>query len=267
MDNVFFPGKGGMDFFNGGGISPNRFDQKGTTAFFSTRYGPASRAEMLRCLESLRESPYLPVQKHTSTVLEVGPDTPPDEVADAVITRDPNRFIGVVSADCVPILVLDPVVGAVGAVHAGWRGTAAGILHGTIDRLTSDFGSRPRNLLVSVGPSIRSCCYNVGVEVADAVQASAVDSDESTKGEIVTHRGGRIFLDLARANRLQAIQRGVPMEHVEVVAACTFCQPERFHSFRRDGAAAGRQGAFIALNRCVSPPDVTENAEKGDGKR
>lgn len=266
MDKQFIEGWTGPEILDGEIIPARHFSGQGADAFFSTRHGAPTRDEILRRLGRISESPYMPVQKHTATVLEVRPETPPGRVADAVFTRDPNRFIGVVVADCVPILILDPVQKAVAAVHAGWRGTAGGILADTIDRMMSVYGSRPADLRVSVGPSIRSCCYNVGVEVADAVSAASASPGKPIE-EFAHQREGKLYLDLAGANRYQAIRRGVPPERIEVVEACTCCQAERFHSFRRDGTGAGRQGAFIRLRPDRPTQDDSDEKERGRGKR
>jgi hypothetical protein len=98
--------------------------------------------------------------------------------ADIVMTDDPGVAIVVQAADCVPLLLADPVTGAVAAVHAGWRGTAAGVARVAVSAMTSHFGTRPADLVAAVGPSIGACCYQVGRDVLDAFRAAALTQDD-----------------------------------------------------------------------------------------
>lgn len=139
-----------------------------------------------------------------------------------------NRVaVSVRTADCLPILLADPTHGAVAAIHAGWRGTAAHIVRAAIDRMRAEFGSNPRDILAAIGPGIGVCCYDVGEEVAR---------------QFGRETAGRI--DLAEANRLQLIEAGV--EKIDVLGLCTFCDAARFHSFRREKNRAGRMISYIA---------------------
>jgi len=213
-------------------------------AFFTTRRTPVETEALAPLLGVGADRVFRPVQRHTDRVLRYAPGDRP-EVADAVITDAAGVFIGVITADCVPILLHDPVSRSIGAVHAGWRGTAARILVRTIEEMGRAFGARPFDLHVAVGPSIRGCCYNVGPDVADAVRRASGEAG----GRLVALREGRLHLDLAEANRLQAVGCGVEAGRIEVLEGCTACRPGSFHSYRRDGKEAGRQGAFIRLER------------------
>ncbi len=183
---------------------------------------------------------YFPIQKHSDTVIELDPDLTPKE-GDAVITDRANVILGVEVADCVPILIFDTRRFVIGAVHAGWRGTAKGILKKTISTLETRYRSRPEDLLLAIGPSIGQCCYEVDNDVADAVV------HETGPGDYQIKKGDKSMLDLQRANKLQAIRLGVPESQIEAIGECTACQTEKYFSYRRDKDASGRQGGFISL--------------------
>jgi polyphenol oxidase len=152
--------------------------------------------------------------------------------ADAIISSEPGVAIGIKTADCVPVLLADAENRAVAFVHAGWRGTAANILGATIDALRSR-GCRPEDIRVAIGPSIGSCCYEVGEEVARHFS-------QWPEGIIAS---GVPKLDLRAINEMQAREAGV--RQVWVSDECTFCQAERFYSFRREKAQAGRMISFV----------------------
>jgi len=188
---------------------------------------------------------YMPTQEHTDIVMELDPEMTP-KVADAVITDRLDVLLGVQTADCVPVLIFDTNRLAMGAVHAGWRGTARGILTKTIARLEERYGSRPEDLLIAIGPSVRECCYEVGADVVGAVShATPGPQDEYIISK--TSNTEKFHIDLQAANRLQAIASGVPEGKIETTRECTCCTPGKYHSFRRDKATAGRQGGFIGL--------------------
>ena len=147
---------------------------------------------------------------------------------DALLTRHPGLAVSIRTADCLPILIADPASRAVAAVHAGWRGTAAGIVRHAVDAMRAEFDTPLDQLIVVIGPGIGSCCYDVGEDVAR---------------QFGLDRAGKI--DLAAANRHQLIAAGVRAERIDVLGLCTFCDPAKFHSYRRDKDAAGRMVSFI----------------------
>lgn len=220
-------------------ISPEIFG-RGVTAFFTGKDPGAGPQAISRILNISPESIYLPIQKHTDKVLYLDTSMEP-RIADAVVTDRRGVLIGVQTADCVPVLLHDPGQGVVGAVHAGWRGTAAGILKETIRFMLERFACRPGNILVAIGPSIRGCSYEVDYEVYDAV------SRATGEGAYHTKRGGKYHLDLAVANWLQALSADVPATNVRTSPDCTFCNPERFFSYRYAKGSTGRQGGFIGM--------------------
>ncbi len=149
---------------------------------------------------------------------------------DALLEDTPGAVVAVKTADCVPILLVDERRRAVAAVHAGWRGTAAGIVRRAVAALRERFGTAAEDLRAAIGPAIGPCCYEVGPEVAAQFG-----------------REGRIHLDLAAENRRQLLEAGVRAERVYGADLCTMCHPEELHSFRRDKEAAGRLYSFVGI--------------------
>ena len=115
---------------------------------------------------------FMPSQRHTSDVYLLNESIDKNVVADSVITIRKNVFIGIAIADCVPILLYDTINQAIGAVHAGWRGTAGGILKNTLSMMEHSFKTQPENIHMAIGPCIHKCCYQVGHEVVDKVTES-----------------------------------------------------------------------------------------------
>jgi YfiH family protein len=160
----------------------------------------------------------------------------PVGAGDALVCTEPGLVIYVRVADCTPILLAGPR--GVAAVHAGWRGTVEGVLPAAVERLCAWSGQRPEQLRAAVGPSIGPCCYEVGPEVVDGLARHA-------PAELfLRHRPGRRpTVDVAAVNLHLLRSLGILAERLP---GCTRCE-ERFHSWRRDGPAAGRQAALIGL--------------------
>jgi YfiH family protein len=155
---------------------------------------------------------------------------------DGLATAEVSLTIGVRTADCVPILLLDTRRRAVAAVHAGWRGTAAGIGQRAVANMNEWFGTDPADLYAAIGPCIRECCYEVGMEVASEFTGLFPEWPPVT---------GKRHLDLAEANRRQLQAAGLPAAHISDCGLCTSCLPEYFFSFRREPANAGRMLSVI----------------------
>ncbi|MBP7776570.1 MAG: peptidoglycan editing factor PgeF [Acidobacteria bacterium] len=163
--------------------------------------------------------------------------------ADAVVTRDAGTAVAVVAADCVPILLADPVSGAVAAVHAGWRGTAADVAGATVATLTREWGVAAASLVAAVGPSIGPCCYTVGPELLTSFEAAG-----HAKGMLArwfTLLDDRLVLDLWAATRDLLEASGVTSANIHVAGLCTQTHNDVFESFRADGDRAGRMAALI----------------------
>lgn len=161
---------------------------------------------------------------------------------DALATRQPGVAVGILVADCFPILLADPDSGAVAAVHSGWRGTANRILRKTVERLRAAFGSRPARLLAAVGPGIRSCCFEVGIEVVSSFKESFAGADLASP---LANRPDKYLLDLPRALQIQGAEAGLHPDRMFDLGVCTRCNPREFFSYRAEGQRAGRQMALI----------------------
>jgi hypothetical protein len=153
---------------------------------------------------------------------------------DALITGEPHVALTVRTADCLPVALAAPGVAAM--VHAGWRGLAADVLGGVLGRLRAEFGVAPEQLRAVIGVGVGPCHYPVGPEVIDGLRA--------VSGDGKWHADGRVDLAAWAAARLQAL--GVAREHSRTLPGCTACSV-RYHSFRRDGASAGRQWSAVIL--------------------
>jgi YfiH family protein len=162
---------------------------------------------------------------------------------DALATGLENVALSVRVADCLPVLIADPVRNAIAAVHSGWRGTLAGILLQTIKEMEKKFGSDPSSLLVAIGPGIRSCCFEVGRDVAELFAEPYPGCCSPTD------QFGKYHLDLPQILDTQLGLAGVKQEHCHDIGACTYCNPQEFFSYRAEGQSAGRMMAVIGLSR------------------
>ena len=159
--------------------------------------------------------------------------------ADAIVTDDPSVAVGVRVADCAPVLLFDPIRNVAGAAHAGWRGTAAETSVAAVRALAATFGSRGADLIAAIGPCLGKCCGEVGPDVVAAFRAGGAD-EPSLRAWFTPGSGDRSFLDLERANRDQLERAGLDPSRVFVSGLCTKTHRARLHSYRGDGAAAGR---------------------------
>jgi YfiH family protein len=178
-------------------------------------------------------------QVHGADVVEAPWDGTPE--ADAALGAAPGWLLGIQTADCLPVLLVDPKRRLVAAAHAGWRGTAAGIAARVVEALAVR-GSRPEDLVAALGPGIGPCCYEVGDEVYAAFGPS---------GAAFFRPGpsGRLHLDVRAANARQLVDAGLRPEALHHVADCTRCHPDLYHSYRRDGQRSGRMISFVGFAR------------------
>ena len=184
--------------------------------------------------------------------------------ADVSITNTPNLLLGIQTADCVPILLLDPKKRAVAAVHAGWRGTLQRIVEKTIGRMKMEFNTDPGDLLAAIGPAIGGCCYEVGTEVATAFHSQFADApewfDELRTGDEPNplqwlnqfppgHQPPpkNVRLDLRKANRAQLLAAGLRPQNIFVNDLCTACRPDLLFSYRKQGSESGRMMSVIGI--------------------
>lgn len=167
-----------------------------------------------------------------------------DALVCATPTSDVQIGLGVRVADCVALLLAHPASGAVAAIHAGWRGTVAGVVGATVEVLCAQANARPFELVVAVFPYIGPAAFEVGDEVAERIAACAPRDPR-----VIDKSHAKPHADLGRAIAAQLAEAGVANEHIERVPGCTFSEPARFFSYRRDGAASGRHLAAI-IPRC-----------------
>ncbi len=189
----------------------------------------------------LRDSPapaglLRPKQVHGRTVVDVAAcRTAPPPEADAVVSGEPGVPVGVVTADCVPLLLASASGAWVAAAHAGWRGLARGVVAQSVDALRR--GASEDSVVAVIGPHIGSCCYEVDAPVLDPLREAFGDALDAA---IHAGRPGHAQLDLGRLARHALEGAGLAASCIgELSAACTHCDPERFHSYRRDGSRSG----------------------------
>lgn len=165
------------------------------------------------------------------------------EETDALMTDVPGLCLMVLVADCVPVLLFDPVKKVAAAVHAGWRGTVQEITDKTVLAMKMTYGCDPKNILAGISPSIGPDCYEVGTEVTLQVERNL-----SRAGELLRQKDGKVFFDLWLANKFQLQAAGVPAENIETAGICVHCQHDRFYSVRAAaGGPTGRFGAGIMI--------------------
>ncbi len=162
------------------------------------------------------------------------------EEADAAVSDTPGVALVVSTADCLPVLFHDPLTGAVGAAHCGWRGTVQGAAAAALTKMTELYGTDPADVRVAFGPAISAANYQVGSEVVAAFR------DAGFPESVATPDGtGRFLLDVPGANRWQLLQNGVQAGNLWESGLCTYGDPERFFSHRRDAGRTGRHWALI----------------------
>jgi hypothetical protein len=186
---------------------------------------------------------------------------------DALLASRPGDLVGVKTADCLPLLLVDVRRRVVAAVHAGWRGMARRVVEKAVGEMRRQFGSDPRDLRVALGPGIRACCYEVGPDVLDEFQSQFVDAGRFCRRDAPNpaltllprqHRTGghalmrdlasdRGRVDLAEAARSQLERAGIAPRHIRDSCLCTACDPKRFYSYRVEKQAAGRMVSIIGL--------------------
>lgn len=192
-------------------------------------------------------------QVHRDTVRQVTAEDagkgllrPADYTADALVTNVPGMSLMVFSADCIILLLHDPVTGSIGAVHAGWRGTALDLPAKAVAEMGRLYGARPRDIHVAIGPGIGACCFETHDDVPDALRA-AFGSGLNFAMFPQPDRPGKWAVDLKAVNAWRLTEAGVPREQIDLCPICTACNTDLFWSHRRTGDRRGVQGGLIAL--------------------
>jgi purine-nucleoside/S-methyl-5'-thioadenosine phosphorylase / adenosine deaminase len=185
-------------------------------------------------------------QVHGSSVLVLddfvgGPSSYRLTDADAIITGLTDFPIGILTADCLPILLYDPVNAVAGAVHAGWKGTVRSIVVKTVEAMRARFGTNPRDIICALGPYIGPCCYGVGENVY------AEFSDAFGNVDCFKRDSGALRLDIGASNVSQLHEAGIIKDNISISPFCTSCRNDLFFSYRKDNKRTGRQLSFIML--------------------
>jgi YfiH family protein len=202
-------------------------------------------------------------QVHSPIIHRADAKEPHPAKGDGLITNTPGLLIGVKSADCIPVIAVDPVRRAVGAFHAGWRGTAQRIVEKGIGEMRRQFGCDPKDILVAIGPGIGVCCYQVGEEVVEQFRSQFAYADELIEEVFDSHslhaKYPLLFLNqrapghgeppkvphlnLVKANTRQAIEAGVSAKKIEALNLCTACRTDIFFSHRKEHVTGRMMGA------------------------
>lgn len=193
------------------------------------------------------ENLIFPKQTHSDNIVIVTQNNMQEELqgVDALITQMQGIAIGVMSADCVPVLIADPINQVVAAIHAGWKGTVAGIVKKTVLKMLNEFNCNPQNLVVGIGPSISAINYEVGPDVIEAVQATFPDTEKLL---IEGKTKNKAYFDLWEANQYWLTTCGIPKSQIETAGLCTYAHPETFYSARYFHHQTGRFGACISIS-------------------
>jgi YfiH family protein len=190
------------------------------------------------------------VHKDNVALIDEVPSSLPE--ADAIVSLRPGVFPAIKTADCLAILLLDPVNKISAAIHAGWRGTALGITGKVTQFLMDRFGTDPGNLVASLGPAIGPCCYEVDEVALGPFRANVPDAERFISVKEVPVRGRSSIrksyrLDLEAANQAALLSAGLPAENIYTAGMCTCCNSDLFYSYRRDGARSGRHIAVVGF--------------------
>jgi len=223
-----------------GGISPAPFDSLNFGEGLGDASGNiAANLKSLIGLTGIAHPPHQARQTHGTDVLYCSGEGDIHDIdADCLITDQADRALAVRTADCLPVLLADPVAGIIAAVHAGWRGTAANIVACAIEEMKQR-GASPARIIASLGPCIGPCCFHIEEDTAAALSASAPGASK------LIHQHP-LRADLTGLNRLQLLQSGLTTDNIESLQTCTSCNKDAYFSFRRDKGETGRHLAVVA---------------------
>jgi len=235
--------------------------------------GKCESAEPSRKASRRTESQLWPLvtlrQVHSDLIHFVDSPAEAQLVGDGLITANPGLLLGIQTADCLPVILVDPKKRAVGVFHAGWRGTVKRVVEKGVGEMRRRFGSRPRDFWAAIGPGIHGCCYEVGEEVREKFESQftyaaklfrEVEESDPVRekypmlfltarapGHSVLPR--KIFLDLVEANRQQLLAVGVPGKSIEASPLCTNCRTDLLFSYRAEKGKTGRMLAVVGIRR------------------
>lgn len=234
-------------FTRRGGVSPTPWHSLnfGASVGDDTRRVSLNRERALALLNLRMDSVYDLYQVHSTKIITTDSPLLPGALhlkADAIITNRPNITLMMRFADCVPILLFDPINRAIGIAHAGWIGTVDKIAAKTVTEMVAKFGSHPSDIIAAIGPSIGPDHYSVGNDVIDRVRISFTSQAE----ELLNNLQGKTYFDLWKANRLVLAEVGV--QKIEECNLCTCCNLEDWYSHRGEHGKTGRFGIVFGLS-------------------
>ena len=219
-----------------GGISP---EPLGMNLSYRVGDDPGNvvenRKRFFGALGFMESGSAIPHQCHSSNIHIVSEPGEYD-ACDGLVTQTKGLPLIVTVADCLPVVLYDSAKSVLGVIHAGWRGTAQGIVAEAVDLMVKQCGASTSGMVAYLGPSAGVCCYEVGRDVAEVFSLDQVEQ-----------RNDRLFLDLKKANCDQLLSTGLSEENIEISAYCTICTPQLFHSHRRDRNKSGRMMAAVSL--------------------
>lgn len=203
-----------------------------------------NRAELAKAMGITPDKIFFPSQVHLTHIVKVNKETSKEELMekDALISNERGICICVMSADCVPILLYDKKNNAVGAVHSGWKGTAARILEKTLIKMRDTFGTQGEHVVAGIGPSVCQESYEVGEEVIEKMSTAF----GSTANLMTMKPNNKAQLDLWKANKIQLLQFGVPESSIEISNLCTVKNNSHFFSARKGDSGRFAAGIMIA---------------------
>lgn len=219
---------------------------KQTLGINKIRYSnvPENKIRLAEALNVHPDNLVFPNQTHTNCVVDLFEHPgKPIEDTDALLTSKTGLCICVQTADCVPILLFDPVKKVVSAVHAGWRGTVGKIVEVAVLKMVSNYKSSPKNIIAAIGPSISPEVYEVGNEVVEAARKSIPNSEKT----LLKNSSGNFHFNLWEANRQLLLACGVKSVNIEILGECSFLEKEKYYSARAEGIDTGRMVSGLMI--------------------
>lgn len=226
-------------------------DDEGVIAFFTTRDLPlkaGERDDLVQKIEDNKrlvcdglnipfENLVIPQQTHSDNVRVVKGNVNSFADTDALVTNQPNIALALNFADCVPIILYDPVKKVIACSHAGWRGTVAKIGPKTVEKMSKEYGSNPDDIIALIGPAIGKCCFEAGANVLEELKKTL----KEPSSELISNS----HADLKLINKFQLLDTGV--KKIDVCEYCTSCQNELFFSYRKENGNTARHSALIMI--------------------
>jgi len=206
-------------------------------------------SRLCKCLDISIDDIVCSTQVHGTHIRTVTRDdcgklfAPGRQQADGLISAAPGAALMVFTADCVPVLLYDPILNVTGAVHAGWRGTVANIAGIAVKRMSDEFGCSPFNIKAAIGPCISKCCFETNKDVTDVLYAVIPDNAENCISLKINDHNNKYMVDLKKANRILLEKAGIA--DISISNDCTSCSGDKYWSHRKSNGQRGSQAAII----------------------